>query len=82
MPHKGVEYVHMNLQEIRGDKILDTAMPLLDNNILVEIKTLLGSNMSTYFYEVGEALWWFRIDFLKKIQNIQDKNNTTIGRNI
>ena len=38
MPHKGVEYVHMNLQEIRGDKILDTAMPLLDNNILVDYK--------------------------------------------
>lgn len=73
MPHKGVEYVHINLQELHREHIYDSAMPIMDDEVLEEVKTLLDGNIEQYFYESGEDLWWFRIGFMKKIEEIDDE---------
>lgn len=73
MPHKDVEYVHINLQEIKGEHVVDSAMPVMDNEAVEEIKELLKEKINQYFYESGEELWWFRIGFLDKIVKIEDE---------
>lgn len=82
MPHKGVEYVHINLQEIQNEHVIDSAMPILCDEKLQEVKELLAGDMKKYFYESGEDLWWFRINFLKKIEEIDDEIKVEKLRNI
>ena len=75
MPHKGVNYAHLNLQEIENGYVVDSAMPILDVKIMNEIKALLGEDVNKYFYESGEDLWWFRVGFLKRIEEIEENEN-------
>lgn len=82
MPHKGVEYVHINLQELYQGHVYDSAVPIMDDEVLEEVKTLLDGNIEQFFYESGEDLWWFRIGFMKKIEEIDDEQKVQRLRDI
>ncbi len=73
MPHKGVEYAHINLQELKDGHVADSPMPILDNELENEVKMILEKDLTKYFYTSGDDVLWFRVDFLNKIDELCDE---------
>ncbi len=82
MPHKGVDYVHFNLQELKNGYVSDSAMPILSKEKVNEMNKFLGVEMKYFFYEVGEGVWWFRTNYLELIENIEDEDKADYLRQI
>lgn len=70
MPHKGVEYVHLNMQEIRDGTVKEAAVPVWESEQIDELRGLLGEDFKSLFYQSGEGVWWFRCHFEDMAENI------------
>ena len=67
LPHKGEEFFHLNLHEIRGDRVVDTAYPVTYEEINKFDKRIIDK----LFFEMN-GLYWFRIEPEEKIKQIKE----------
>lgn len=76
LPHKGEEYLHLNLEEGIGDKVKSIGIPLQLTGVNKSMLwKLCGENYGKLFFDY-ENLIWFRSDFLCLLDKwIEDEEN-------
>ncbi len=67
LPHKGEECFHLNLHEIREDRVVDTAYPVTYE----EINKFDKSIIDKLFFKMN-GLYWFRIEPEEKIKLLKE----------
>ena len=63
MPHKGIPYVHLNLQEQRGNTISDSALPLTQKEYML----FKNAGYSDEFFFCSQQ-YWFKVNALQCLQ--------------
>lgn len=75
LPHKGVDRLHINIQEKVAGRMIETCVPIeatAENNKM--IREIAGEDFDSLFFCINRHIW-FRSDFLKKINQLADDKN-------
>jgi hypothetical protein len=76
MPHKGVDYIHLNMEEVKEGKVSCSAIPITDLKEIESVKKICGIKNKDFFVNYGNL--WFKKDFIKKIgdSRLEDINKS------
>lgn len=67
MPHKGVDYIHLNMEEVKKGKVSCSSIPITDLKEIDLVKKICGFNIKDFFVDYGNL--WFKVNFIKKVMD-------------
>ncbi|WP_349946741.1 hypothetical protein ABFV83_00095 [Lacrimispora sp. BS-2] len=76
MPHKGVDYIHLNMEEVKDGKVFCSALPITERKEVFLVKKICGTKEKNFFIDYGNM--WFKKDFTNSVErSILEENNKT-----